>query len=180
MFRISVLGLGAYAAVFLSASPASANEINLKCSMAEGMQFCVSAEISLRCSPPRSVRQSIVMKPPALQALSAREPLDEPDSGWAQPRWVSDIAKDYRISLSDSAVNGETVQIDQIDNQIDPKVLKLAWSRPADASVPAAHYVLDLGTGGIVVSFDNGEHDGRKLANAAFQMRCFRPFRENS
>ena len=177
MIRLSVLGLGAYVAVCMSASPASANEINLKCSTAEGVQVCVS-EINLRCSPPRSVpRQSSVLKPPALEALSALEPLDESGSGWAQPRWVSNIAQEYRIDLSNSVVNGEILQIDRIDNQIDPKVLKLAWNRPTDASVPAAHYVLDLRTGGIVVSFDDG---GRKFASTGVQLRCFRPFRENS
>jgi hypothetical protein len=130
----------------MSASLASAEEINLKCSTAEGVQVC-AAKISLRCSPPRSVpRPSSVLKPPALQALSALEPLDQADSGWAQPRWVSHIATDYRIDLSSSAVNGEILPIDQIDNQIYPKVVKLAWNRPANVSVPAAHYVLDLTT----------------------------------
>jgi hypothetical protein len=165
----------------MSANPASANEINLKCSTAEGVQVCESAQISLRCSPPRSVpRQSYVLRPPALQALSALAPLDESGSGWARPRWVSNIAQGYSINLSNSTVNGEMLQIDQIDNQIYRKVLKLAWNKPADASIPAAHYVLDLRTGGIVVSFDNGESDDRNFASTAFQLRCFRPFRENS
>lgn len=181
MLRLSVLGLGAYIAACMSAGPASADEINLKCSTAEGVQVCESAQISLRCSPPRSLpRQSYVLRPPALEALSALAPIDEPGSGWAQPRWVSNIAQDYRINLSNSTVNGEILQIEQIDNRIYRKVLKLAWNRPADASIPAAHYVLDLGTGGIIVSFDDGEHDERKFANTAFQLRCFRPLRENS
>ena len=55
MLRLSVLGLGAYAAVCMSASPASANEINLKCSTVEGVQVCKSADINLGCSPPRLV-----------------------------------------------------------------------------------------------------------------------------
>jgi hypothetical protein len=85
----------------------------------------------------------------------------------------------YRVNLSNSTVNDEILQIDQIDN-LAKVILKLAWHRPADASVPAAYYVLDLGTNGIVVSFDNDEYDGRKFAGTARRLRCTRPLRENS
>jgi hypothetical protein len=74
----------------------------------------------------------------------------------------------YRINLSASAVNGEILQIDRIDLN-GPK---LKWDRPADASVPATHYVLDLGTGGLFVSFDKFERDGRKFGGAARRLRC--------
>jgi hypothetical protein len=179
MRRPFVLGLGVCAAASMSAGLASANEINLKCSTAEGVQICVSAEISLRCSAPRDVPRQF-RKPPALEALSALAPVDEPSIGGAPPPWIANIARDYRIDLENSAVNGEILQIDRIDDQIYPKDLELGWQKPADASVPAAHYVLDLRTGGIVVSFDNGEHDGRKFASTELRLRCTRPLRENS
>lgn len=81
------------------------------------------------------------------------------------PPWITALAMYYRINLSASAVNGEIVQIDRID-------MKLDWHRPADASVPAAHYVLDLGTGALFVSFEKFESDGRKFAGAARRLRC--------
>jgi hypothetical protein len=169
MVRLSVLGLGAYAAVCMSASPASANDINLP------------AQINLRCYAPRFVtRQAFRQVTPALAALDALAPLDEPGTGGSPPPRISNVALDYRINPGNSTVNGETLQIDQIDNQIYARVLKLAWHRPADASVPAAHYVLDLRTNGIVVSFDNGESDVRKVESTEFRLRCTRPLRENS
>jgi hypothetical protein len=84
------------------------------------------------------------------------------------PPWITALAMFYRINLSASAVNGEILQIDRID----ANGLKLSWHRPAGASVSAAHYVLDLGTGGLFVSFDKFEHDGRKFAGAARRLRC--------
>src|SRR5438105_3093920 len=45
MFRLSVLRLGAYVAVCMSAGSASANDFNVRCSTTEGLQVCVSAEI---------------------------------------------------------------------------------------------------------------------------------------
>lgn len=78
------------------------------------------------------------------------------------------LAMSYRINLRDSAVNDENLQIDRSD----VNGPKLSWHRPASASVPAAHYVLDLGTGGLFVSFDKFEHDGRKFASAARRLRC--------
>jgi hypothetical protein len=84
------------------------------------------------------------------------------------PPWINALAIFYRINLNASAVNGEFLQIDRID----ANGPKLKWDRPADASVPAAHYVLDLGTGGLFVSFDKFEHDGRKFAGAARRLRC--------
>jgi hypothetical protein len=81
------------------------------------------------------------------------------------PPWITALAIFYRINLNASAVNDEIVQIDRID-------MKLNWHRPADASVPAAHYVLDLGTGGLFVSFDKFEYDGRKFTGAARRLRC--------
>jgi hypothetical protein len=93
------------------------------------------------------------------------------ESGSARPGdppWITALAIFYRINLSASAVNGEILQIDRID----ANGPKLSWHRPADASVPAAHYVLDLGTGGLFVSFDRFEHDGRKFAGAARRLRC--------
>jgi hypothetical protein len=84
------------------------------------------------------------------------------------PPWITALAIFYRINLSASAVNGEILPIDRSD----VNGLKLSWHRPADASVPAAHYVLNLGTGGLLVSFDKFEHDGRKSAGAARRLRC--------
>jgi hypothetical protein len=166
----------------MSSNPANANDVNqLGCVMAEGAQQCVSTDINLHCSAPRLVPRQFDRKPPAIAALSALAPLDEPSTGGAPPPWISNIARDYRVNLSNSTVNGEMLQIDQIDNQIYAKVvLRLAWHRPADASVPPAHYVLDLATNGIVVSFDNDEYDGRKFASTALRLRCTRPLRENS
>jgi hypothetical protein len=182
MLRLSVLALGAYAAVCMSSSPTSANDVNhLGCVMAEGAQQCVSTDINLHCSAPRLVPRPFDRKPPALAALSALAPLDQLGTSGAPPPWISNIGRDYRVNLSNSTVNGEIQQIDQIDNQIYAKVvLKLAWHRPADASVPAAHYVLDLATNGIVVSFDNDEYDGRNFASTALRLRCTRPLPENS
>ena len=84
------------------------------------------------------------------------------------PPWITAIAVSYRINLNASVVNGEILQIDRND----VNGAKLTWHRPANASVPAAHYVLDLGTGGLFVSFDRFEHDGRKFAGAARRLRC--------
>jgi hypothetical protein len=84
------------------------------------------------------------------------------------PPWITALAMSYRIDLSASAVNGEILQIDRTD----VNGPKLTWHRPADASVPAAHYVLDLWTGGLFVCFDKFEHDGRKFAGAARRLRC--------
>jgi hypothetical protein len=84
------------------------------------------------------------------------------------PPWIIAIALNYRINLSASAANGEILQI----GRTDANGPKLIWHRPADASVPAAHYVLDLGTGVLFVSFDKFEYDGRKFAGAARQLRC--------
>jgi hypothetical protein len=81
------------------------------------------------------------------------------------PPWIVATPMFYRINLSASAVNGEILQIDRIDT-------KLIWHRPANASVPAAHYILERGTGGLFVSFDKFEHDGRKFAGAARRLRC--------
>jgi hypothetical protein len=85
----------------------------------------------------------------------------------AQP-WFNAVAMSYRIDFKASAVNGETVQIERRDVN-GPKLL---WDRPAGASVPTAHYVFDLGTGNLSVSFDKFEHDGRKFAEAARRLRC--------
>ena len=81
------------------------------------------------------------------------------------PPWIVATPVFYRINLSASAVNGEILRIERSDT-------KLTWHRPANASVPAAHYVLDLGTGGLFVSFDKFEYDGRKFAGAARRLRC--------
>jgi hypothetical protein len=81
------------------------------------------------------------------------------------PPWIAATPMFYRINLSASAVNGEILQIDRIDT-------KLIWQQPANASVPAAHYILDRGTGGLFVSFDKFEYDGRKFAGAARRLRC--------
>jgi hypothetical protein len=83
------------------------------------------------------------------------------------PRYIA-IAMNYRIDLGASAVNGEIVRIDRSD----VNGPKLTWNRPANASVPASHYVLDLGTGRLFVSFDKFEYDGRKFAGAARRLRC--------
>jgi hypothetical protein len=83
------------------------------------------------------------------------------------PPWIVALAMFYRINLSASAVNGEILQIDRRD----VNGPKLTWHRPAGASVPAAHYVLDLGTGGLFVSFEKFEHDGRKFAGAGRRLR---------
>jgi hypothetical protein len=99
-------------------------------------------------------------------------------SGGGTP-WISGIARNYRIDLSHSSVNGEALQINEakvVMNVLGANVRTLAWNRPADASVPAAHYVLNLGTNGIVVSVDNGESDGRRSAGTELQLRCTRRF----
>jgi hypothetical protein len=96
--------------------------------------------------------------------------------------WISSIARDYRINLSNSSVNGEILLINEV-NEIDvfgTKARKLAWNRPADAPVPVAHYVLNLGLKSIVVSFDNGEYNGRKFASTELQLRCTRRLLEYS
>jgi hypothetical protein len=46
-------------------------------------------------------------------------------------------------AASASAVNGEMVRIERRD----VNGPRLMWDRPANASAPAAHYVLDFGTG---------------------------------
>jgi hypothetical protein len=76
-----------------------------------------------------------------------------------------------------SPVNGEILQIDQINEftLFDAKVSKLAWNRPADGFVPIAHYVLNLRTNDIVVSFDKVQYDGRKFASTELRLRCIRP-----
>jgi hypothetical protein len=132
MLRQFVLGLGVYAAVCMSAGLASANDINLHCSVA-----------------PDPTRQG-------------------------DPPWISNIPKNYRINLSDSAVNGEILQIDRINAEgaEDAEGQKLTWDSPADASVPAAHYILDLGHGALFVSFDYFKYDGRKFASAALLLLC--------
>jgi hypothetical protein len=84
------------------------------------------------------------------------------------PPWANAVPISYRINLRGSAVNGETVQLEQRDVN-GPKLL---WDRPAGITAPAAHYVLDLGTGSLFVSFDKFEHDGQKFAGAARRLRC--------
>jgi hypothetical protein len=83
------------------------------------------------------------------------------------PPWINAVIPNYYINLNASAVNGEVLQIDRRD--VDGP--KLSWHRPANTSVPAAHYVLDLGTGGLFVSFDKFERDGRKFGGAARRLR---------
>ena len=90
------------------------------------------------------------------------------------PPWVNAIAMFYHINLSASAVNGETLQIERSDAD----GAKLSWHRPAAASVPAAHYVLDIATGGLFVSFDKFEVDGRKFGIAVRRLRCTDPLRK--
>jgi hypothetical protein len=90
------------------------------------------------------------------------------------PPWVNAIAMFYHINLSASAVNGESVQI----GRSDADGAKLSWQRPADASVPTAHYVLDIGTGSLFVSFDKFEVDGRKFGIAVRRLRCTDPLRK--
>jgi hypothetical protein len=147
--RLSVRGLGAYAAACMSVSPACAGDIELP------------GEINLHCSAPRL---GISNQVTSVRALS---------DAFAPPPWISRIAGDYRINLGNSTVNGEILRIDQIDNQITAKLVKLAWHRAADAAVPAAHYMLNLRTNEIVVFFDDGEYNGRK-SSTALQLRCER------
>jgi hypothetical protein len=146
MLRLSVLGLAAYAAVCMSASRASAEDI---------------------------------YPPPPIVTLNAGDIDLRCDAVGGGTPWISGIARNYRIDLIHSSVNGEALQINEakvVMNVLGAKVRTLAWNRPADASVPAAHYVLNLGTNGIVVSLDNGEPDGRKSASAELQLRCSRRF----
>jgi hypothetical protein len=144
MLRLSLLGLGAYAAVCVSAIPAGANDIYPPPPSVSGIDL---KNIDLRCEP-------VVSGTP----------------------WISSIARDYRINLSNSSVNGEVLQINEVNelNIFGTKARKLAWNRPADAPVPVAHYVLHLGPKSIVVSFDNGEYNGRKFASTELQLRCTR------
>jgi hypothetical protein len=68
MLKLSVLRLGAYAAVCMSSNPANANDVNqLGCVMAEGAQQCVSTDINLHCSAPRLVPRQFDRKPPPLR-----------------------------------------------------------------------------------------------------------------
>jgi hypothetical protein len=91
--------------------------------------------------------------------------------------WISNIARNYRINLGNSAVNGEILQIDKINEFtfLDAKDDKLAWDSPADGLVPIAHYVLDLRTNDIVVSFDKRVFDGQTFASTELRLRCIRP-----
>jgi hypothetical protein len=129
MLRQSVLGLGVYAAVCMSAGSANAKDINLHCSVT-----------------PDPTRQG-------------------------DPPWIANIAGNYRINLSESAVNGEVLQIDRM-NAESAEGSKFTWDRPADASGPAAHYVLDLRHGALFVSFDYFKYNGRKFASAALLLLC--------
>ena len=116
-----------------------------------------------------------IYPPPPIVTLDALDIDLRCDAVGGTP-WNSHIARKYRIDLSHSSVNGEALQINEakaVVNVLGAKVRTLAWNRPADASVPAAHYVLNLRTNGIVVSF-NGESDGRKSAGAELQLRCTR------
>jgi hypothetical protein len=150
MLRLSLLGLGAYAAVCVSAIPAGANDIY----------------------PP----------PPSVSGIDLENIDLRGESVVSGTPWISSIARDYRINLSNSSVNGEILLINEV-NEIDvfgTKARKLAWNRPADAPVPVAHYVLNLGLKSIVVSFDNGEYNGRKFASTELQLRCTRRLLEYS
>jgi len=49
---------------------------------------------------------------------------------------------------------------------------KLLWDRPARTTAPAAHYVLDLQTGRLFVSFDKFELDGQKFTLTTRGLRC--------
>jgi hypothetical protein len=142
MLRLSQLGLGAYAAVCVSAIPAGANDIYPPPPSVSGIDL---KNVDLRCEP-------VVSGTP----------------------WISSIARDYRINLSNSSVNGEVLQINEVNEINVLGARKLAWNRPADPPVPAAHYVLNLGAKSIVVSFDNGEYNGRKFASTELQLRCTR------
>jgi hypothetical protein len=144
MLRLSLLGLGAYAAVCVSAIPAGANDIYPPPPSVSGIDL---ENIDLRC-------ESVVSGTP----------------------WISSIARDYRINLSNSSVNGEILLINEVNeiNVFGTKARKLAWNRPADAPVPVAQYVLNLGPKSIVVSFDNGEYNGREFASTELQLRCTR------
>jgi hypothetical protein len=149
MLRSFVLGLGACAAICMSASPASAKDI-----YPPPPSITLNAnDIDLRCS-------SYV--------------------GGDGP-WTG--ALNYRINLSDSTVNGENLQIERIDAK-DPKplsvfmptprsgnhaTLRFGWHRPANASVPAAYYLLDLSNGRLDVAFESG---GRELQR--FRLQCTR------
>src|SRR5437588_325515 len=85
-----------------------------------------------------------------------------------EPPWINAVSLHYRIDLRASAVNGESVQIAQ--REVNGP--KLSWDKPAGATAPAAHYVLDLQTGHLFVSFDRFELDGRKFSLTTRQLRC--------
>jgi hypothetical protein len=150
MLRISVLGLGACAAICMSASLASAEDIY---------------------PPPPP---SITLNPNEIELrCSSYVGGDGPWTG----------ALNYRINLSDSTVNGENLQIERIHakgpeslsvlmptpRSVNDTTLRFGWHRPANASVPAANYLLDLSNGRLDVTF---EYDGRELQR--FQLRCIR------
>jgi len=84
------------------------------------------------------------------------------------PPWFNAVSLHYRINLKASAVNGETVQLEQRDVG-GPKLL---WDRPAGTAAPTSHYILDLQTGRLFVSFDKFELDGRKFSLTTRQLRC--------
>jgi hypothetical protein len=140
MLRLSVLGLGAYAAICMSAIPVSANDY----------------------TPPITLNPNVIN----LQCSGG-------DGPWSH-------ALSYRIDLNDSTVNGEKLQIDRIGASgpkvsenllIDPiggQGTKLRWHRPANASVPAVYYSLNLSQGRLDVTSDN---DGRGLRRL-FRLKC--------
>jgi hypothetical protein len=84
------------------------------------------------------------------------------------PPWITATIINYRIDLYASTVNGETVQIERRD----VNGPKLSWNKPASATVPAAHYFLDLETGGLFVSFDKFELDDQKFILSTRRLRC--------
>jgi hypothetical protein len=86
MLRQSILVLGAYAAVFMSAGAAGAEDLQVPLRLPQ-VTFH-PGEISLHCSRDRQ---------------------------GGDPPWISDMAKNYLINLSGSTVNGEILQIDRIN-----------------------------------------------------------------
>jgi hypothetical protein len=145
MWRQSVRWLGVYTALCMSVSSATANDIYPHPLSLRGIDLDANY-INLYCSV-------------------------EPDP----TRWGEqpNIATHYRINLNNSEVNGEILRIDRIDtrDELFPGEPKIAWNRAAEASIPAAHYILDLRSKRLAVSFD----PTRSSANTALHLRCINP-----
>jgi hypothetical protein len=142
-WRLSVLGLGAYAAICMSPSPASAKDI-----YPPPPSFTLDAkDINLRCS------SYVGGDGPWTGALNYRINLND-----------STVNGE---NLQIDRIDGRGPRLSENLDRIDVKGPKLRWHGPVDASVPAAEYLLDLSKGRLDVTF---EYDGR--GSRRFRLQC--------